>query len=478
MPATISIENVQAESGRNSRFMYGEQANWADETVGSMPAGRAAAVIASGGAKSGGDLYKYLPKLDSLAIMQAAAETYNLNALDGFDDESRYLAPALNVEGNMGVILSLEGSAPFLANITQDLTPTETAIAANTGGVSTSTVSLTSTSEVSVGVTAATQGVRLTFTVTGGTADGETTGLIIRGVNSDGDPVIETLSWLNGALNEAQTTQHYYTTGTLTAQPIGWTAGSAAVAVTDNNGTVVRFNPRSGPIRRFLTAEASIGDVPHRFYGLCMSNCALALDRSSRLMLSGDWIGRRALLYSAFGDDDAHQDNPTRTPLPGTLSEANEDAYVGWQGVAHYGGISLPMRSVNIGINPNYIFTDGLAMEPYQVSAPVADGKREVSLSMEFIYDKRNNWDEYFENASYFDNMVIDIIAKARGQFREKIRFVARRSQIISAPSGTATGTGPIYQTAEFRCVRPPGTDSAYYLEGTYQDYDRVRQYT
>ena len=474
------IEAIEPESGRNSRALVGEQSGgWADESVGSTPGGRAAAVVASGGAKSGGDLYKYLAKIESLGVVPEAVN-YNLNALDGFDDESNYLRPAINVGGTMLIIVTLEGTAIWFALVTDTLAPTETTIT-NVGGVTTATVSLTATSAVAVGVTGAPQGIKLTFTPTSAALnDGlPNGGLEIRGVDSDNNPIIETITWLDDELTSAKTTENYFATGDLTARPSGFSAGSLAVTVANAGGTVVRFEPRSGVVKRFITMEGSKGETPHRFYGLCISTVTISLDRTTKLMFDATFMGRRALMFSAFGDDGPNQPNPTRTALPASLVESNDDAFVGWMGTAYYGGIKLPIRSFNININRNLVFTDGMGGEPYQVSPPVGDGKREVPLTLELIADNQNNWDRFFETASDFTNLVIECTANSPGQYGQKFRFVARRAQIITSPSPVVTGPGPVYQTAEFRCVRPRrGNLAAYYIEATYQDYERVQRFT
>ena len=476
----VGIENLEPQSNRNSRLLFGEQANWSDESVGSTTGGREAAVWSAPPtpAKTGGDLYKYLAKITSLGLNQVADATYPLDDLSGYDDQSHYLPPALSAGGTVEIIMTHEGTAPWLAMLGDTVRPTETAIT-NTGGVSTSSVSLTSATAVSVGVTAAPNGVKLEFSPSGATLNSgiPNGGLILRGVDADSNPIMETITWLEDDLTEDKISKNFYATGSLTAQPFGFSAGTVSVSVDANGGTTVRFNPESGVVRRFITCEASNGDVPHKFFGLCINNGTFSLDRSSKLMLSADFIGRKAQMYSSFSDTTDNVDNPTRTPLPASIVESNENAFVGWQGVGYYGGIKIPMRSFSFGVNRNLVFTDGMGGDQYQVSPPVGDGKREVPLTLELIYDKRNNWDQFFKCADDFTDLVIDVIPSGCGDFPAKVRFVAKRAQMIAPPTLTNTGTGPIYQTANFMCVRRPGDTGAFYLEATYQDYDRVRQY-
>ena len=478
MAITRDASQIVVQGGANSRYLYGEQENYADESVGSDSGGRAAAIIASGGNKTGGDLYKFLPKIRSASII-VQGDPYSTESLDGFRANTEMQPPALNVEGGLTQLLTAEGTAPFFASLTQDKDPDETDVTGNAGTVTGTAVSLTAASG-SVALTVAPVGVRLTFTPASATLSGSTGGITVTGQNAAGDPVREQLSWVGTAANtDTRTTKNFYSNGTITVVPRGFSAGTIMASVAGGGGTTVTFVPNDEEISRYQTAELSIGNVPHRIYGLLPTNASISATRGDTVEMAMNFIGRRALLYSSFSDtaNTANVSNPTRTDLPSSIIEPPATSFVGWQLKASYAGFDIPITGFTINIEQNYTFTDAMANQQYQISAPVPGNKRATTLSLNVLYDKLNNWDEVFQNASTLENFIVEMTCNANGQYGQRVRFVARAAQVTSSPSGTASDFGPVSQTVEMTCVRPSNATSEYYFENTYQQYDRVRQF-
>ena len=209
MPITKDGSEIRVQGGSNSRFVFGEQTNYSDETVGSNLEAR---VSALGGGVSGGTIYKYVPKIRNLDFKYQGTPVPT-TSLDGYDDDTSMMPPALDVQGSMETLVTVDGLAAFLAGITQDLSPDETAISGNTGTVPSTSIPLgTSGNATTLAISAADRGIKLVFTPTGAIIDqaegGGSAGATITGQNAAGDPIQETISWFGTATDDPVSYTH------------------------------------------------------------------------------------------------------------------------------------------------------------------------------------------------------------------------------------------------------------------------------
>ena len=477
MPITKDGSEIRVQGGSNSRFVFGEQTNYSDETVGSNLEAR---VSALGGGVSGGTIYKYVPKIRNLDFKYQGTPVPT-TSLDGYDDDTSMMPPALDVQGSMETLVTVDGLAAFLAGITQDLSPDETAISGNTGTVPSTSIPLgTSGNATTLAISAADRGIKLVFTPTGAIIDqaegGGSAGATITGQNAAGDPIQETISWF-GTATDAQTTINYYATGDVVITPAGFSAGSLAATAAGTGGMKVRFDFNNGTLRRYKTAEVSIGEIPSQFFGLVETNMTLTAERTTALRAAFNFIGRKGRTYSAFGSP-ANQTNPTRSVLPSSIIEPPETVYSGYEIALLYAGKRIPLQSFNLNVNQNIDFTHSMMQSADQLTAPTKDDKRSIGLGYRTLYALGNNLDEDFQQATPYRNIALEARANVAGQGTQAFRFVGYHGQIDTSPGGAVSGFGQVEQDVNLMFKRPPGQTSPGYFEIETQYYDRVRQYT
>lgn len=70
MPLTTAAGSITSQTGNISQILIAEQANYADESQSNAATPR---VVASNGALSGGDFYRFQPRINSADIARESA---------------------------------------------------------------------------------------------------------------------------------------------------------------------------------------------------------------------------------------------------------------------------------------------------------------------------------------------------------------------------------------------------------------------
>ena len=119
MALTTGKNDIKTQSGNFTHVLIGEQANYADESI----VNPTPAIISSTGVKTGGDLYKYQPRIaEDISLIREGSSIESVE-FDGSSSQTKDSPGPFDVTGGMSIRMSGNGTALPLRMLTQDKNP-------------------------------------------------------------------------------------------------------------------------------------------------------------------------------------------------------------------------------------------------------------------------------------------------------------------------------------------------------------------
>ena len=475
-------EAITTQFGNVSSVIIGEQANYADESLDDVSSPVA---IASNGARSGGDFYRYQPRVNN-SDLAATGTTIANTFWDSTASQSKDAAGSSSIANGMVILFSGDGTALPLSMLTQTLNPTWR-IWGGTGqnlpaavnviddqALSSDSSSLTIANNLS----AVTSPVQLALTPAEDAIPSTAASASVRIVGTDNSDraINETIRWVQAAPTATLRSKHYYKTVTgATSQ--GWTAGAAnkITATARDTSVEVIFTPQDLRLVRYWTIVLNKGLVPNIYYGCILNQVSLEVSNEAFLGMACTFLGRRQKLYTNLAGDTG----PTATPdSRSALQEASANIFSGPQTkLFAEGGIELSMTDLTINFSQEleYINTFG---QRFQAAAPGRSTKRLVSFEGTQVYSPQNNMSEYFENNTTMSDIRLQALENGLGLYPFEANLEADEGQFTTNPDPAVSEEGAITQDSAFKLIRATGQSAEYRWRCRYPVYDQVRIYT
>ena len=495
MPLTTAAGSITSQTGNISQILIAEQANYADESQSNAATPR---VVASNGALSGGDFYRFQPRINSADIAREGA-TLEGTFFDGSSAQTQDAPGPVDIANGLSIALSGNGTALPLRMLTQDKNPNwniygasgqtipaAVNVVANTQTLSTAAANATIADNLSSTISP----IKLTVTPssTASLATGQTRATItIVGTDNWDAPLIETLSFTSSTATTAATTRLWFKTVTRVTSA-GWDEASGktyGVSGRDRSVEVI-FTPQDDELVAFWTAEVVKGITPNVYYGLCLQSATIEITRDALVAFDCTFLGRRGLLYTNLAGETTqgtegqadYRNYPAKTDNSG-LESASADVFGGWQTTitAENNDIQLAMQEATLTINQELAYTNVLG-EQYQVSPPSRDTKRLSQLEATVVYAPENNFSTYFEGNQVLPNVNVRWAQRGLGAYPYELVFEAPECQLTADPDPAVADPGTISQTVTMKAVRSATRAYEYRIRARYSEYDLVRIYS
>ena len=481
MPLTTAAGAITSQTGNVSQILIAEQANYADETQRDASSPR---IVAANGALSGGDFYRYQPRINSADIAREGT-TLEGTFFDGSSAQSQDAPGPFDIANGFSFALSGNGTALPLRMLTQDknpewniygasgqVIPAEVQVVADTQTLASTAANATIADNLSSTVNP----VRLTVTPSGtaSVAAGRRALITINGTDNWDKPLEEVLAFTSTTATTAATTKLWFKTVTQISSE-GWEAASGktyGVTARDRSAEVI-FTPQDDELVAFWTAEVVKGITPNLYDGLCMQSATIEITRDALVAFDCTFLGRRGRLYTNLAGDTGS--TARRTDASG-LETASPDVYGGWQAklTAENSDIQIALQEMTLTINQELSYTNVLG-EQFQVSQPSRDAKRLLSMECTVVYSPENNYSTYFESNQVLPNVKLSFNQTGLGAYPYQFALECDEMQFTSDPDPAVSDPGTISQTLAMKAVRAPGANNEYRIRTRYSDYDRVR---
>ena len=481
MPLRTTASGINTQSGNVTQIIIAEQANYADEA---QDDARTPRVVSSTGRLTGGDFYKYQPRINSADIAREGT-TIESAFFDGSAAQSKDAAGPIDISGGMSIAMSGNGTALPLRMLTQDKNPSWN-IYGGTGQAIPAAVTLVASAPLSDGgsnaviaenLSSTTNPVQLIITPsnTASIVAGGRGTITIKGTDNWDTAIEETIQYSSATAKNAATSRLWYKTVTEIASQ-GWDEASGrtyAVTARDSSAAVT-FTPQDDDLVAFWTAEVAKGVVPNRYYGLCMQSATISITREELVAFDCTFLGRRGYLYSNLAGDTG----PTarRTDAAG-LDSASPDVFAGWQGkLTAENDLTISLSELTLTINQELAYTNALGSQ-FQLAPPGRGAKRLVQFEVTAHYSPQNDFSTYFESNQVIPNVKLSFDQVGYGAYPYNLTLEAEEMQFTADPDPAVDDAGIITQTLIMKAVRPRA-GSEYRFTTRYSDYDRVRIYS
>ena len=485
MPLTRAAPQVRPQSGNVSQVLIAEQSNYADEGQVDASSPR---VVAANGALSGGDFYKFQPRINSADIAREGTTIEN-TFLDGSAAQSQDAPGRSNIANGMSIALSGNGTALPLRMLTQDKNPTWN-IFGGTGqnlpgavNVVANTARLADTAadaSIADNLSSTANPVRLTVTISASASiTGTRAAIIIEGTDNADNAISETIGFVSVTTRTATSRLWYKTVTKVSTQ--GWDNASGktfGITAQDRSAQVI-FTPQDRELVAFWTAEVAKGAVPNLYYGLSMDSATMDITDDALVAFDCTFLGRRARLYRNLAGTTAPPSDITKWATDASgLETASADVFAGWQGIltAENADLQVAMQELTFTLNQELEYTNVLGSE-FQSTAPARSGKRLTQLEATVIYDPNNNYSTYFEGNQVIPNVKLQFRQSGLGAYPYLLSFELEECQLTADPDPAVDDAGTITQTVTMKGVRGR-RNIEYLVRARYSEYDRVRIYT
>ena len=485
MPLTRAASAVRPQSGNVSQVLIAEQANYADE--GQTDASRPR-VQPESGQPTGGDFYKFQPRINS-ADIAAEGTTIENTFLDGSAAQSQDAPGRSNIANGMSIALSGNGTALALRMLTQDKNPTWN-IYGGTGTTIPAEVTVVASTPLSDGGTnpsiadnlsSTTNPVQLVYTPsnTATVAAGKRAVVTFAGTDNDDNAISESFGVTSATEKTAVTSRLWYKTVTsVGVQGFEEASGKTYGITARDRSAQVIFTPQDLELVCFWTAEVVKGAVPNLYYGLSMDSATIDITEDALVAFDCTFLGRRAKLYENLAGDTAPPSdiNTWRTDAS-ALTPASADVFAGWQGrmTAENNDLRVAVQEINFSLNQNLEYT-GVLGDQFQPTAPGRSGKRLTQIEATVIYDTHNNYSTYFQGNQVIPNVKLQFLQSGLGAYPYLLSFELEECQLTADPDPAVSDTGTITQTVTMKGVRGR-RNIEYLIRARYSEYDRVRTY-
>ena len=486
MPLTTPASGITTQSGNVTQIIIAEQANYADESQTDASSPR---VVAANGALSGGDFYKFQPRINA-ADIAAEGTTIEGAFFDGSAAQSQDAPGPFDIANGMSIALSGNGTALPLRMLTQDKNPSWNIYGGTGQNLPAAVTVAAATTRLSDGgsnaviadnLSSTTNPVQLTFTPsnTATIEAGKRATVTFKGTDNWDTPIEETLAFRSATAKNAATSRLWYKTVTEIAVE-GWESASGktyGVTAQDKSAQVI-FTPQDSELVCFWTAEVVKGLTPNLYYGLSMQSATIDITRDALVSFDCTFLGRRARLYrNLAGVTTVPADKSTWRTNASALSSASPDVYGGWQGtLTAESDIQVALQELTLTINQELGYTNVLGSQ-FQVTQPGRDAKRLVQFEATVIYAPENNYSSYFESNQVIPNVKLQFNQTGYGAYPYNLTLEADECQLTANPDPAVSDAGTITQTITMKAVRPR-TGLEYRWLARYSEYDRVRIYT
>ena len=486
MPLTTPESGITTQSGNVTQILIAEQANFADEGQVDASSPR---VVAANGALSGGDFYKFQPRINS-ADIAGEGTTIESAFFDGTAAQSQDAPGPIDIANGMSIAMSGNGTALPLRMLTQAKNPTWN-IYGGTGQNIPAAVTLVNAAALAAGTASATvtggnlasanSPVQVVVTPTSNAVVGSSgrATVTLTGTDNWDRTITETIGFRASTASTAATSRLWYKTVTAVSSA-GWEAQSGrtyTVTAQDKSAQVI-FTPQDDELVAFWTAEVVKGITPNVYNGLVMQSATIDITRDALVAFDCTFLGRRPYPYrNLAGVTTPPADLSTwRTDSSG-LEEASADVFAGWQGsLTAENDIRIAMEELTLTFNQELAYTNVLGSQ-FQNAPPGRDAKRLVSLEATVVYAPQNNYSTYFEGNQPLNNVRLEFNQVGLGSYPYQLALEIEDCQFTADPDPAVADTGTITQTLAMKAVR--GRRRTEYLWRTrYSEYDRVRIYT
>ena len=483
MTLTTGRSSITSQSGNVTQVIIAEQLNYASEAA----TDATPIVVAANGATSGGDFYRFQPRINSADIAREGT-TLEGTFFDGSAAQTKDAPGPFDIANGLSIALSGNGTALPLRMITQDKNPAwniyggsgQNLPSAVTVVANTTTLSETSANAtVDDDLSSTSNPVQLTVTpsATASVEAGKRALITIVGTDHFDSPLTETLAFTSTSANNAATTRLWFKTVTRISSQ-GWEAASGrtyGVSAEDKSVEVI-FIPQDDELVAFWTAEVTKGITPNVYNGLCMQSATIEITRDALVAFDCTFLGRRGKLYTNLAGDTGA--NARRTDSSG-LQSASADVFGGWQALmtAENNDIEIALQEATLTINQELAYTNVLGSQ-FQASPPARDTKRLVEIEATVVYSPQNNYSQYFESNQTIPNVKLTFNQTGLGAYPYQFAIEMDECQLTADPDPAVADTGTITQTVTTKAVRSDSRPTEYQFRTRYSDYDRVRVYS
>ena len=493
MPLTTNKNAITVQEGNTTQVLIAEQANYSDESISDADV----AVISSTGVKSGGDLYKYQPRIAEDVSLVSEGTTIESVEFDGSASQTKDAPGPLDISGGMSIRLSANGSALPLRMLTQDKNPSwhifggvgQTIPAAVTVVAATSRLQDTAAdATIADDLSSTNNPVQLRITpsagaayATGGNLASDIALITIEGTDYNDTPIREVVDFIGlPATWRAQTrvTEFWYKTVTkVTTEGFLDNASSLFTITSRDESALVRFTPQDDELVCFWTTEVSKGEVANIYNGIIMQEATIDISRDSQVNFDCSMLGRRAYLYRNLAGRTGEMATPT--PPGSGVEKASPDVYGGWQAnlTAENTDISIAVQEITLTTNQNLTYTNVLG-DQFQPTPPSRSTKRLVQLECTVLYSSQNNYSEYFQSNRVLPNVNLRFEQTGLGAYPYYFELQIPEAQLTADPDPAVSDPGEIVQTLTMKAVKSPRFNYEYRFACRYSSYDRVRVYT
>lgn len=488
MPLTTAAGAITSQTGNISQVLIAEQENYADQSQTDASSPR---VVAADGGLTGGDFYKFQPRINSADIAREGT-TLPGTFFDGSAAQSQDAPGPFDIANGFSIALSGNGTALPLRMLTQDKNPTWN-IYGGSGQTLPGVVNVVadtqllsaSSADASIAdnLSSTTNPVRLVIKPSGTAtvAAGRRATITIEGTDNWDNVIDETFAFTSTSATRETTTKLWYKTVTRVASE-GWEAASGktyGISAQDKSAQVI-FTPQDDELVCFWTSEVAKGITPNVYDGLCMQNATIEITRDALVSFDCTFLGRRGRLYTNLAGQtyDPDDDSVGRKTDASGLETASPDVFGGWQAVltAETNDIQIALQEMTLTINQELAYTNVLGSQ-FQVSPPSRDTKRLTQLESTVVYAPENNFSTYFESNQVLPNVQLKFSQTGLGAYPYEFILEADECQLTSDPDPAVADPGTISQTLVMKAVRPQGQTNEYRFRTRYSEYDRVRRY-
>ena len=487
MPLTTAKGAITSQSGNVSQVIIAEQANYADEGQVDASTPR---VVAANGALSGGDFYKFQPRINSADIAREGT-TLESSFLDGSSAQSQDAPGPVDIANGLSIALSGNGTALPLRMLTQDKNPTWNIFGGTGQNIPAAVTVVANTTRLTDGGTnptvadnlsSTTNPVQLVYTPSSSAsvAAGRRAVVTFTGTDNWDAPITESIAVSSATATNSFTSRLWYKTVTsIGVQGFEEAADKTYGITAQDKSAQVIFTPQDAELVAFWTAEVTKGVTPNVYYGLIMQSATIELTRDGLVAFDSTFLGRRARLYrNLAGVTTPPADLSTWKTDASGLDSASADVFGGWQAImtAENNDIEVALQECTLTINQELAYTNVLG-EQFQSAPPARDAKRLTQLECTIVYAPENDFSTYFEGNQVLPNLKLQFRNHGLGAYPYNLSLEIAEAQLTADPDPAVADTGTISQTVTMKGVRGRNT-TEYLWRARYSEYDRVRVYT